>query len=215
VGTWTITTTADEDAAITWANQQSQRALIGSPAPPVAKTDAAFFQQSVQQSTLDPLSQRYRDAQSTELIATLNTIPPANRPAARIDIETAIEAHGGTAPLHQATYFWSTSTAPPPRVQSVEVDATEANFSTVMKIYFDDLDTANVSHMTDLLALKLGTIIRLVDPANAANLLEVVTIATPIQRQGADGHVEIAVRFNQKSGTLLPLDTHPLTCTFA
>jgi hypothetical protein len=108
--------------------------------------------------------------------------------------------------------LWSTSTAPPPRDQSVELDVTQANVTTVTKLFFDYLDANNGDQMNALLALPVSTFVRIEDAATATNFVLVITTAAPIQRQGADGHVEIAVQYRQHSGSLA--DTLPMTCTF-
>src|SRR5262252_2266751 len=110
MGTWTITTTTPEDEAIAYAYQQSQRPMLGAPptsAPPAAETEAEFFQRMVAQFTIAPMVTRHTEAKNTELVESLNTIPEANRPAAKTDIENVITTHGGTVPLHDTRYGWS------------------------------------------------------------------------------------------------------------
>jgi len=218
MSTWTVTTTAAEDDAIHYAYQQSQKPPIlgmpGNPVTPAAETEAQFFDRMVHQGVIAPMGAQQRAASQAELSAMLGTIPPENQAAAVEDIAVVVEEHGGTVPLHEARYLYSNSTAPPPRDLSVEVDATDANFAQVTKIFFDHLDADSHNRMSSLMGLVTGTVIRLADAANAATFLQVFTKGAPIQRQGADGHVEIAVQFSQRGGSFATLDTKPLTVTF-
>jgi hypothetical protein len=211
MGTWTIATTTAEDEAIAAAHQRSQRPLPMFPPPP-AETVETYFQRMTSSGTVAPMVAQHQQEKNDELLTTLGTIPEANRAAAKTEIEAVVVEHGGTVPLTTATYLWSTSTAPPPRNQSVELNVTQANIATVTLLYFDYLDANNGDQMNALLALAGSTFVRIEDAATPANFLEVVTTAAPIQRQGADGHVEIAVQYRQHGGSLG--DTLPMTCTF-
>jgi hypothetical protein len=210
MGSWTISTTTAEDDAIGAAYQRSQRTPPG-PGPP-AETIEAYFQRMTTHSTVTPMVMQHQQEQNAELLSTFATIPEANRAAAKADVEAVVIEHGGTVTLKTATYLWSTSTAPPPRAQSVELNVTQANIATVTLLYFDYLDANNADQMNALMALAVSTFVRIEDAATATNFLEVITTAAPIQRQGADGHVEIAVQYRQHGGTLG--DTLPMTCTF-
>jgi hypothetical protein len=212
MGTWTIATTTTEDDAIAAAHQRSQRTPPGPFPPPPPETVEAYFQRMTSTSTVAPMVSQHQQEKNTDILATLGTIPEANRAAAKADIEAVVIEHGGTVILKTATYLWSTSTAPPPRNQSVELNVTQANIATATLVWFHYLDANNGDQMNALMALPVSTFVRIADAANAANFIEVVTTAAPIQRQGADGHVEIAVQYRQHGGSLG--DTLPMTCTF-
>jgi hypothetical protein len=222
MGTWTVTTTPAEDDAITFAYDDSQRspgsAFAGappfSPPPPgTTETIQQFFDRMAHLSTVSPMLTRHQGVKNSELIGTLQTIPEANRPAARTDIEAAIVAHGGTVELRECRYLWSTNTAAPPRNNSIEADATWANIATVTKLTFYYLDADNVNRMSTLMAIAIGTLVRIEDAANMSNFLKATTTAAPIQRQGANGYVEIAVKFGLSGGALA--DTLPMKTTFS
>jgi hypothetical protein len=223
MGAWTVTTTPAEDDAITFAYDDSQRspgsALSGappfSPPPPgTTETIQQFFDRMAHISTVSPMLVRHQGVKNSELIGTLETIPEANRPAARTDIEATIVAHGGTVKLTKCRYLWSTNTAAPPRNNSIEADATWANIATMTKLTFYYLDADAVDRMTTLMALAVGTIVRIEDvAAPTTNFLKVTTTAVPIQRQGANGYVEIAVKFGQSGSALA--DTLPMNATFS
>lgn len=210
--TRTVTTTTAEDEAITHSYQQSQKGLAG--VPPIVETEAQYFERMVHNSTLGPMVFMHTQTKNADLVVSLSSIPEANRPAAKADIDAVIVTHGGTVPATAFTYLWSSNTAAPPRVNSVELDATEANHSTVTKLTFDDMDSTNVSRMNSLLGIKINTLIRLEDAASVANFVQVLTTGTPIQRQGADGFVELPVKIHSKGGSFAALDTLPLKCTF-
>lgn len=214
MATRTITTTTAEDEAITYSYQQSQK-MAGQPGMPAGETEAQYFDRMVH-NMLGAMTAQHAQAKNTVLVTDLSTIPEANRPAAQADINAVIVQYGGTVGVQTLTYQWSANTAAPPRVNSIEIDATEANFATLSKITFDDMDasTPPVSRMTSLLTTKVNTLIRVEDAANAANYLQLLTTATPIQRQGADGYVEMAAKFHSKGGSFAGLDTKPLKITF-
>jgi hypothetical protein len=224
MGTWTVTTTAAEDDAITFAYDESQRApgsaLAGAPPfspPPPGTTETVqqYFDRMAHISVVSPMLSRHQGVKNAELIGTLETIPEANRPAARTDIETVIVQHGGTVKLRECRYLWSTNTAAPPRNNSIEADVTWANIATLTKLTFYYLDADNVNRMSGMMSdTPVGTIVRIEDVANpTANFLKATTTALPIQRQGANGYVELAVKFDQSGGTLA--DTLPMTTTFS
>jgi hypothetical protein len=212
MGIWTIATTTAEDDAIAAAHQRSQRPPPGPFPPPPVESVEAYFQRMTSHSTVAPMVSQHQQEKNAELLSTFATIPEANRDAAHADMEAVVVEHGGTVKLKTATYLWSTSTAPPPRNQSVEIDVTQANVATVTMLWFDYLDANNGDQMNALMALAVSTFVRIEDAATPANFLQVVTTAAPIQRQGADGHVEIAVQYRQHGGVLG--DTLPMTCTF-
>jgi hypothetical protein len=213
MSTWTITATAAEDDAITYAYQQSQdpAAMVK---PPPGETIAAFFDRMVHTGTLGAMGASYQAVQNAELVTMLGTIPEANRQAAKKDIEAAVVAHGGTVTLTATQYKWSKSSAPPPTAQSVEMNVSDANMATVSKLYFHYLDGGGVDRMSALMAMASGTVIRIEDPANSSIFLQVMTTAAPIQRQGANGHVEFAVKFSLSAGALAPLDGTLVDVTF-
>jgi hypothetical protein len=222
MGTWTVTTTSAEDEAITFAYDDSQRtpgsALAGAPPfgpPPPGTTETIqqFFDRMAHISTVSPMLIRHQSVQNAELISTLGTIPEANRSAAKNDIEAVIVQHGGTVELHECRYLWSTNTAAPPRNNSIEANVTWANIATVDKLTFYYLDADAIDRMSTLMAIAVGTLVRIEDVANMANFLKVTTTAAPIQRQGANGYVEIAVKFELSGGTLA--DTLPMKTTFS
>lgn len=213
MATRTITTTAAEDEAITYSYQQSQKGVLGAP-PQTGETETQFFERMVHASTIGPMTFQNQQAKTTVITTDLSTIPEAEQPAAKAEIDAVIIAHGGTVTATSLTYQWSANTAAPPRVNSLELDVNEANFTAVAKLTFDDKDAGNVVRMGSLLGTKANTLIRLEDVANAANFVAVITTGTPIQRQGADGFVELPVRFQAKGGTFAGLDTKPLKCTF-
>ena len=202
MASYTITTTDEQEAALQWAYQQQieMSRLPGVSVQPPA-TVAAFLQQQVDLQVLNVNVVNYNTEQGAELIAMVATVPPANRAAAIEDIEDVVTEHGGTAPFRNVPYLWSTNTAAPPRVSSIEADQTQANMATVSKLTFDDLDADGGMQMAALMAIPAGSTIRVLDPANAANALTVRSTAAAIQRQGADGFVEIAVAFISFSGT--------------
>lgn len=214
--TRTIETTASEDEAIAYAHQQTQKPLgmIGVP-PPTTETEAEFFQRMTAQGTIRPMVDQYTQVKNAEVISSLNSIPPENRDEAQAEIEAVITTHGGAVPIHELTYLWSSNTAAPPRDNSIEVNATDANFAQVTKIFFDDLDAGNVSRLQSLLALKVNTLIRIEHPVHQMNFLQVVTTGAPIERQPADPYIEIPVVFHTRGGSLATYDTQPLTCTFS
>src|SRR3954468_9580345 len=100
MGTWTIQTTTAEDDAITYTYDESQRlpgSALGPPGPtPPSETIQSFFDRMVHAATVTPMLSRHQGAKNAELIGTLETIPEANRPAARVEIEATIKSHGGT-----------------------------------------------------------------------------------------------------------------------
>lgn len=210
---WAIVTTAAEDDAITYAYQQSQDPAAMVPAP-AGETITAFFDRSVHASTIAAMVGGYQSVQNTELIATLTTIPAANRPAAKVEIEGVVVKHGGTVALNAGQWKWSKSSAPPPTVQSVEMNVTDANMATVSKLFFHYLDAGGVDRMAGLMAIAIGSVIRIEDPANGSVFLQVITTAAPIQRQGANGHAEFAVKFSLSAGGLAALDGKPVDVTF-
>src|SRR4030095_4956659 len=107
----------------------------------------------------------------------------------------------GTVKLTKCRYLWSTNTAAPPRNNSIEANVTWANIATVDKLTFYYLDADAVDRMTTLMAITVGTIVRIEDVAGpTANFLKVTTTAVPIQRQGANGYVEIAAKFESSGG---------------
>jgi hypothetical protein len=217
MGNWTVQTTTTEDDAITYAYQQSQSVpLFGSPVPGRrdVETIEAFFDRMTHHSVVSPMVTRQQSVKTTDLLTTLGTIPPENREAAQRDIEVVVVEHGGTVPLTAATYQWSKSSAPPPSTQSVEMDVSDANVVTVTKLYFHYLDANGIDRMMGLMAIPVNTAIRIEDPDNPSTFLLVVTTAAPIQRQGADGHVEFVVVFSAAGGILGPLDGLPVTVTF-
>src|SRR4030095_1075326 len=165
--------------------QQSQKPLHGGQPPPEPKTIAAFFEAQVRQGTVSPMVGRHQLATNEAWIQTLNTVPPENRDAAQADIETAVKTHGGAVKLRTATYLWSTSTAPPPRNQAVELDVSAANVAPVPKIFFDSLDADGVDRMASLLQIAVNTLISLT--ATTANVVSVVTTGPPLPRPGRDG----------------------------
>jgi hypothetical protein len=213
MGTWTITTTTAEDDAIQYAYQQALKQPAGRPPPlppvTVPATVEAFFQQQTMIGTVAPMVTAYQQARNVELVSMLGTIPPENRPAAQAAIEDVVEDHGGTVTARELAYLWSTNTAAPPRNNSAEADVSAANLATIRKLTFDHRDADGVDRMASLMALATSTLIRL---EAGANMLQVVTTAAPVQRQGADGYVEFAVQFSQSAGTLA--DTARLAVTF-
>lgn len=211
MASWMIQTTTAEDEAIHAAYQHSQRPHPPFP-PPAVETVEAYFQRMTLTSTVTPMVSQHQQAKNAELLTTFATIPEANRDAAQADLEAVVVEHGGTVTLKAATYLWSTSTAPPPRTQSIEINVTQTNIAQVTVMWFDNLDANNADQMNALMALAVSTLIRIEDTANPANFLQVFTAAVPIQRQGADGHVEIAVQYQQHGGSLG--DTLPMACTF-
>lgn len=217
MGTWTITTTATEDAAIDFAYEQAQKPPPGLLTPPIPPppTVAAFFQLRVTSSAVAPLVAVHQAAQTAELVGALASVPAENRAAAQKEIEAVIVEQGGAVKVRSARYLWSSNTAAPPRVNSVEADATDANLATLGTLTFDDLDADNVTQMAALLALPVNTLIRIEDAADPANYLVTILHAAPIQRQGADGYVELLVTFSSRGGTFAALDTKPVTCAFS
>lgn len=198
-----IVTTDEQDAALTWQYEQ----LLNPPAtmPPTVPppdTQLDYLQQQVSHLVLDPMVVQYESAQAAQLVSLVATIPPENRAAAFDDIQVVVDEHGGTPVFRDVPYLWSTSTAPPPRVNSIEADATQPNMAAVTKVFFDDLDANGVSRMDALMGILIGSILRI---ANGANVLRVRTRAAPIQRQGADGHVEILVQLESFAGTFADL----------
>jgi hypothetical protein len=220
MSTWTVQTTSAEDDAIIFAYDESQRtpggALAG-PAPPPSgdpETIQQFFDRMTHISTVSPMVTRHQSVKNMELISTLETIPEENRPAASIEIQATIVAHGGTVPLHECRYLWSTNTAAPPRNNSIEANVAWASIATVDKLTFYYLDADAVDRMNTLMALAVGTIVRIQDVANpSVNFLKITTMAPPIQRQGANGYVEISVKHVLHGGALA--DTLPMTTTFS
>jgi hypothetical protein len=203
MASYTIVTTDEQEAALAWQYDLLLHppATMPPTSPPPA-TQADYLQQLVSHQVLDPMVVQYGNAQAAQLVSLVATIPPENRAAAFEDIEVVVDEHGGTPLFRDVPYLWSVSTAPPPRVNSIEVDVTQPNMATVSKIFFDDRDAGNVVRMDALMAIRLGSTLRL---ANGATLLRVRTTAAPIQRQGADGHVEIAVQLVEFVGTFADL----------
>ena len=224
MATRTVETTAAEDEAITYAYQQSQKPGLGGvpiattamdPMPKAAdETEAQFFQRMTQQTTIGPIVMQHNHAKNTELLASMNSIPPENREAAQADIEAVITAQGGTVPLHDVTYLFSSNTAAPPRAQSVEANVNDTNLATVTKLTFDNEDAENVAQKARLLALKVNTLIRLEDAETPANFLQVILTAVPLEKQPADPYVEMTVAFHSRGGSFATLDTKPVACTF-
>jgi len=215
MGTWTITTTPTQDDAITYAYQQAQKPMIpGLPPPTSAATVDAFFQERVAQTTVAAMMAQHQAAKNADLVASLQTVPEANRPAALDDMKAVIVQHGGTVKITDAVYLWSTNTAAPPRNNSIEANVTDANLATVTKLTFHYLDADNVDRMNSLMALAVNAIVRIEDAANAANFLQTILTAAPIQRQGANGYVEMTVQCQQRGGSFATLDTKRMSCTF-
>jgi len=214
MGTWTITTTPTEDEAIEHAYQQAQKPALPGMTPPPVGTVEEFFQQRVTQTTVATMVSLHLSAKNTTLVDSLMTVPEANRPAAKADIEAVIMQHGGTVPVTDTTYLWSTNTAAPPRNNSIEADVSAANLASLTKLTFHYLDADSVNRMTSLMAVTVNTLIRIEDAANAANFLQTILRAAPIQRQGADGYVEMPVSFQHLGGSFAALDTKRMTCTF-
>lgn len=216
MGSWTVVTNTEQDEAIAAAHQQSLKPPIGMIEPPPVTTIQEFFQARTISGTVLPMVAIHRTTKNTNLVVSLDSVPPENRAAAQHDIEAVIAQYGGAVPATTLTYQWSANTAAPPRNLSCELDATEANWATqISKLTFHHLDAGSTDRMATLMAVKLNTLIRLTDAANAANFVAVLTTGAPIQRQGSNGYVELPVKFSQKGGSFSALDTKPLTCTFA
>jgi hypothetical protein len=215
MGSWTIQTTPAEDDAIAYGHQQSQRPMPGlapppgTPPPPV-ETVEAYFQRMTQQATLTPMVLTHQQAKNTELLKTLDTIPPENRPAARTEIESVIVTHGGAVKVREATYLWSDTLTPPPPDKTVTIDVSQADLTPVTKVFFDDQDNAGVSQRGGLLALTTETMVRIEDPNNAAHFLLLITTGAPV---AGTGYVELPVRYHQSGGPLAA--AWPMTCTFS
>src|SRR4029453_6463630 len=103
MGTWTITTTSTEDAAIDHAYQQAQKPALPGMLPPPVGTIEEFFQQRITTTTVATMVALHRSAKNTTLVDSLMTVPEATRPAAKADIEAVIMQHGGTVPVTDTT----------------------------------------------------------------------------------------------------------------
>jgi hypothetical protein len=209
MGTWTIETTVAEDEAIDYAYQQSQKPIwSGAPLPP-PETIEEFFNRRTHDTTVLPMLSQHTTVKQQELLATLATIPPENRDAALTDLEAVVTAHGGTVTLRDATYLWSDTLTGAPPDRTVMMDVSQADVMPVTRLYFDDQDVDSVLQRAGLLAVALGTLVRLEDPRNTAHFLLVVTTAAAI---GQPGYVELPVEYRQQGGPLAA--AWPMTCTF-
>jgi hypothetical protein len=203
MGTWTIQTTTAEDEAIAYAHQQSQRMFP-------EETLDAYFQRMMQSGTVQPMVLAHQQAKNAELLRSLNTIPPENRPAAQSDIEQVIVTQGGAVKVREATYLWSDTLTPPPADQTVMMDVAQADARPVTKVFFDDQDSAGVSQRNGLLALTTGAMVRIEDPRNTAHFLVLIMTGAPV---AGTGYVELPVRYHQSGGPLAA--AWPMTCTFS
>jgi hypothetical protein len=209
MGTWTISTTAAEDDAITYSYQQSQRGnVLGGPPPPV-QTVEEFFQDRTAHAAIGPMVTVHQQAKNTELLASFDTIPPENRPAATSDLEALVVQHGGTVKIRDATYLWSDLLVAPPPDKTVLMDVSQAEATPVTKLFFDDQDHAGVIQREGLLALGPNVLVRIEDPRQTAYFFAFVTTGAPV---AGIGYVELPVRFHQSGGPLAA--GWPMTCTF-
>jgi len=170
--------------------------------PPLQETVQQFFQRMTIAQTVTPMVRVFTAAENTKLIKSIESIPPENRETALVEIEEVITESGGTVVEDQFDYLWSTSTAAPPRVNSIEVDQATANFANISKIWFDNLDKDGIDQMDKLMVIPVNSLILIENATTPSNYLQVLTTSNPIQRQGADGHVEIPCKFSKSGGTL-------------
>ena len=99
MATYSITTTDDQETALVYAYEQSQHPppFPGMPPPLVpAETQAEFFQRQINTMTLGPMQASLNAATQAAIMASLQTIPEENQPAAAVEIRAVITEQGGT-----------------------------------------------------------------------------------------------------------------------